>query len=66
MVAPPQALANVLTNHKIRVGATGGWFVIAVRRWHQDCKDPCLYRYKEICVSWEGKQGDNYMWYINQ
>jgi hypothetical protein len=54
MAAPPQALANVLTNHKTRVGATGGWFMIPVRRWHQDCKVFFLYRFEEICGAWEG------------
>jgi hypothetical protein len=32
MAAPPQALAEVLTNHKTRVAAIGGWFVMLVRR----------------------------------
>jgi hypothetical protein len=40
MAAPPQALANVLTNRKTRVGAIGGWFVTPVRRWYQDFKGP--------------------------
>jgi hypothetical protein len=32
VAAPPQALAKVLTSHKTRVGAIGGWFVMPVRR----------------------------------
>jgi hypothetical protein len=40
-------------------GTTGGWFVISVRAWHQDCKDLFLYWSRVYMWSSEGTQRTN-------
>ena len=51
-----QALTKFLPMRAVD-GTTGGWFVIPVRKWYQDCKILWVTDLKCICGAWKAHKG---------